>query len=255
MRALALPEIRRHRDAAELAAAGAALVAARLTEAIAARGRASLVLSGGSTPQPLHRALAGCAIDWGAVHIYFGDERCVPPDDPASNYRMARETLLDVVSVPEANVHRIRGEDDPAAAAVAYERVVRGVLRTPTGPPRDAPGARFDLILLGLGDDGHTASLFPDTATLHDRPCWVRAAYVPAVSMWRITLTPIIINAAAEVAFLVLGDAKADVLRRVLEGPRRPRELPAQLIAPVAGRVRWFVDAPAAAALHNTPGG
>jgi 6-phosphogluconolactonase len=245
---------------ASLAAAAAARrFVAAAQDAIRTRGEFVVALSGGSTARTLYAQLAaephGASVNWSCVQILWGDERCVPADHPASNFRMARETLLDVVSVPEANVHRIRGEDDPAAAAVAYERVVRSVLRTPTGPPRDAPGARFDLILLGLGDDGHTASLFPDTATLHDRPCWVRAAYVPAVSMWRITLTPIIINAAAEVAFLVLGDAKADVLRRVLEGPRRPRELPAQLIAPVAGRVRWFVDAPAAAALHNTPGG
>ena len=176
---------------ASLAAAAAARrFVAAAQDAIRTRGEFVVALSGGSTARTLYAQLAaephGASVNWSCVQILWGDERCVPADHPASNFRMARETLLDVVSVPEANVHRIRGEDDPAAAAVAYERVVRSVLRSPTGPPRDAPGARFDLILLGLGDDGHTASLFPDTATLHDRPCWVRAAYVPAVSMWRI---------------------------------------------------------------------
>jgi 6-phosphogluconolactonase len=132
-----------------------------------------------------------------------------------------------------------------------YERVIRDVLRTPIGPPGDAAGARIDLVLLGLGEDAHTASLFPGTAALHDTPCWVRAQHVHGLSMWRITLTPVIINAAAEVAFLVSGVAKAAILRQVLEGPRRPYQLPAQLIAPTAGRVRWFVDAPAAAALRR----
>jgi 6-phosphogluconolactonase len=164
---------------------------------------------------------------------------------------MARETLLDHVPVPEANVHRIRGEDDPAEAASVYERVLRRVLRTPTGPPRDAPGTRLDFVLLGLGENGHTASLFPGVAAAPDNPAWVRAAYVRAVPPWRVTLTPVIINAAAEVAFLVSGGAKADVVQQVLEGPRRPHELPAQRIALADGRVRWFLDAAAAGRLRH----
>jgi 6-phosphogluconolactonase len=167
----------------------------------------------------------------------------VPPDHVESNYRMARETLLDRVPVPAANVHRIHGEDDPATAAGVYESTLRALLRTPAG-------ARVDLVLLGLGEDGHTASLFPGSAAVHEQTRWVMAARAAATSMWRITLTPAVINAAAEILFLVSGGAKAGILRRVLEGPRRPQELPAQAIAPSNGQVRWCVDAAAAAELQ-----
>src|SRR5688572_18199286 len=130
--------------------------------AIQARGEFAVALSGGSTPRQVYARLATephvSSLDWSRVHILWGDERCVPPAHQSSNYRMTRETLLDHVPVPEANVHRIRGEDDPAEAAVAYERVLRAVLRTSMGPPRTDPGSRLDLILLGLGEDGHTAS-------------------------------------------------------------------------------------------------
>ena len=173
---------------------------------------------------------------WSRVQVLWGDERCVPPDHIESNYRMARETLLDRVPVPAANVHRIHGEDDPATAAEVYEATLRTLLR-------------IDLVLLGLGEDGHTASLFPGSAAVHERTRWVMAARASAASLWRITLTPAVINAAAEVLFLVSGGAKAGILRRVLEGPRLPLELPAQAVAPSNGRVRWCVDAAAAADL------
>ena len=225
--------------------------------AIEARGAFIVALSGGSTPRSLYAQLAAepcvSSLDWSRVHILWGDERCVPPDHVSSNYRMARETLLDHVPVPEVNVHRIRGEDDPAEAALAYERVLRAELLTPIGPPRAAPGSRIDLVLLGLGHDGHTASLFPGKASLHDNARWVVADHVHAVPMWRVTLTASVMNAAAEVVFLVSGDAKAAIVRKVLEGPKRPQELPAQLIAPTAGRVTWLLDAPAAAKLGRDP--
>src|SRR3989475_7380393 len=185
-------------------------------------------------------------VNWSRVQVLWGDERCVPPDHAASNYRMAREALIDHVPIPAANVHRIRGEDDPAEAATVYERVIRDVLRTPQGPPRDTPGARIDLVLLGLGDDGHTASLFPGAIEIPDGEPWVAARYHVAGALWRVTLTPVLINAAAEVMFLVSGEAKAAIVRRVLEGPRRPEELPAQLIAPAGGRLLWLLDAAAA---------
>jgi 6-phosphogluconolactonase len=162
---------------------------------------------------------------------------------------MVREHLLDRVPVPARNVHRIHGEDDPVAAAAAYERALRETLATPDGPPRPLSGARFDLVLLGMGDDGHAASLFPGTAAVRERQRWVVAHHGAAASMWRITLTPVVINAAAEVAFLVAGRAKAATLRRVLEGPYQPDALPAQAIAPHAGRLRWLVDGAAAAEL------
>jgi 6-phosphogluconolactonase len=241
--------------AALVAEAAARRFVAAANDAIRARGEFVVALSGGSTPRSLYLRLAaesgGSNLDWSRIQVLWSDERCVPPDDAASNYRMARQTLLDHVPIPAANVHRIHGEDDPAAAAAAYERVLRSVLRRPTGPPCGTPATRIDLVLLGLGVDGHTASLFPGTAAVQDRRSWVRAEYVQAESAWRVTLTPVIINAAACVAFLVSGEAKADVVRKVLEGPRRPHELPAQRIAPADGRVVWFVDAPAAASLRR----
>jgi 6-phosphogluconolactonase len=241
------------------AEAAARRFVAMASEAIRSRGEFVVVLAGGSTPRSMYARLAApphvSSVDWSRVQVLWGDERCVPPDHEASNYRMACEALLDHVPIPEASVHRIHGEDDPADAAAVYERVIRRVLRTPSGPP---PAARIDLVLLGVGEDGHTASLFPGHAAAHDNPAWVRAVYVPAsaaVAAWRVTLTPVIINAAAEVAFLVSGAAKAPIVRQVLEGPRNgPLELPAQLIAPAAGRVRWFLDAAAAAGLRGGGG-
>ena len=234
------------RSAAALADAAAGRFVAAAGDAIASRGQFIVALSGGSTPRDTYLRLGTGALAskvmWSRVQVLWGDERCVPPDDLESNYRMARETLLDRVPVPAANVHRIHGEDDPATAAGVYETTLRALLRTPAG-------ARIDLVLLGLGEDGHTASLFPGSAAVHEQTRWVMAARAAAASMWRITLTPAVINAAAEVLFLVSGSAKAGTLSRVLEGPRRPEELPAQAIAPSNGRVRWCVDAAAAADL------
>ena len=201
-----------------------------------------MALAGGSTPRSMYAQLAAAPfasmVEWSKVQVLWGDERCVPPDDKASNYRMAREALLDHVPVAAANVHRIRGEDDPNEAAAAYEREMQ----------------RMDLVLLGLGEDGHTASLFPGAVAAHDDPRRVIAVRAPVVPAWRVTLTPVVINAATEVAFLVAGAAKAGVVQRVLEGPRRPHKLPAQLIAPASGRVAWFLDAAAAAELRGRGG-
>ncbi len=240
-------------SAAALADAAAGRFVAAAGDAIASRGQFIVALSGGSTPRGSYLRLGTEAlvskVMWSRVQVVWGDERCVPPHHVESNYRMARETLLDRVPLPAANVHRIHGEDDPAAAAGVYEATMRDLLRTPAGPPTATSGARIDLVLLGLGEDGHTASLFPGSAAAREQTRWVMAAHATAASMWRITLTPAVINAAAEVLFLVSGGAKAGILRRVLEGPRRPEELPAQAIAPSNGRVRWCVDAAAAADL------
>jgi len=233
-------------SAAALADAAAGRFVAAAGDAIASRGQFIVALSGGSTPRDTYLRLATepfvSKVLWSRVQILWGDERCVPPHHVESNYRMARETLLDRVPVPTAHVHRIHGEDDPATAAEVYEAMLRALLRTPAG-------ARIDLVLLGLGEDGHTASLFPGSAAVHEQTRWVMAARAAAASMWRITLTPAVINAAVDVLFLVSGGAKAGILRRVLEGPRHPQELPAQAIAPSDGRVRWCVDAAAAADL------
>jgi 6-phosphogluconolactonase len=227
-------------SAAALADAAAGRFVAAAEDAIASRGQFLVALSGGSTPRDTYLRLGTEAlmsqVMWSRVQVLWTDERCVPPHDAESNYRMARETLLDRVPVPAANVHRIHGEDDPTTAAGVYETTLRAL-------------ARIDLVLLGLGVDGHTASLFPGSAAVHEPTRWVMAARAGATSMWRITLTPVVINAAIEVLFLVSGAAKAGILRRVLEGPRRPHELPAQAISPVHGRVRWCVDTAAAADL------
>jgi 6-phosphogluconolactonase len=238
---------------AELTISAAERFVAAAAAAIDATETFSVALSGGSTPRALFAALASpeyaSRVYWPGVNVFWGDERCVPPDDEGSNYRMARETLLDHVPVRAANIHRMRGEDDPAGAAEQYERDLRAAFETPIGPPRAAPGTRFDLVLLGLGTNGHTASLFPHLQAVRERTRWAMAESVELLQMWRITLTPLILNQAAEVLFLVTGKEKAAILRRVLYGARDMDDLPAQSIAPADGRLRWLVDAAAAAEL------
>jgi 6-phosphogluconolactonase len=231
-----------HEDAAALTVGAAAYVAARAAEAIAERGRFSLVLSGGSTPRPIYERLAETAgIDWARVDIFFGDERCVPPDDPRSNTHMARAAMLDRISIPPANIHRIRGEEAPDDAAVSYADELRRTL---------GGDGRFDLVLLGLGDNGHTASLFPGLAAVTEDVRPVAASYVEVMGMWRVTLTPPAINGARDVAFVVAGGGKAEVLHRVLQGPQQKIVLPAQAIRPTHGTLIWLVDAAAAADLR-----
>ena len=225
-------------DAESLARAAAAHFVEQAGAAIAGRGRFTVALSGGATPRAMHRLLASEAfagrVDWARVHVFWGDERCVPPHHPDSNYRMARETLLDHVPIPAANIHRMRGEIDPTEAAAAYEVELRAVFGAGTTP-------RLDLILLGMGDDGHTASLFPGAAAVREGERWVVAHYVEKLGAWRLTLTPVVINASAQVTFVVAGAEKAGVLRAVLEGPHQPDVLPAQVVRPAEGRLRWMV--------------
>ena len=232
-------------DRPSLMQAAAEHVVQVAAQSMARRGQFAVALSGGSTPADLFRLLASEAfarrIDWSRAAVFWGDERCVPPDHPQSNYRMARETLLAKVPVPEGNVHRIRGEDDPRLAAVDYEALLR----------RTLPATGFDLVLLGMGDNGHTASIFPGLPAVTDASRWVVAQYVEVVGMWRVTLTPAAINAAAHVAFLVAGAEKAERLREVLEGPEQIEVLPSQAIRPTHGVLRWMVDVPAAARLQH----
>lgn len=223
-------------------------------EAVAARGRFTLALSGGSTPRTLFGFLAKAPfrdqVDWRRLEVFWGDERCVPPTHADSNYRMARETLLDAVPIPGDHVHRILAEtEDHAAAAAAYEaEIARALGATPGAAP-----PAFDLVLLGMGPDGHTASLFPGTAALAERERWVVANWVPKFAAHRITLTWPILNRAAHVLFLVAGADKAPVLREVLEGPPDLERLPSQGIQPQTGRLVWLVDRAAAARLTATP--
>jgi 6-phosphogluconolactonase len=163
---------------------------------------------------------------------------------------MVRESLLDHLELPAGNVHRVRGEDDPAEAAASYERVLRETLATPEGPPLRTPGHRFDLVLLGLGEDGHTASLFPGSAALREQVRWVVAERAGAAPAARVTLTLPVLDAAAEVAYLVSGERKAATLARVTAAPSAHDLLPAQMVAPRDGRVRWLVDSAAAGAIR-----
>jgi 6-phosphogluconolactonase len=226
----------------ELAEEAAQEFAARAGEAIDQRGRFAVVLAGGSTPKATYEILArdyADRIDWSNVHFFFGDERSVPPDHEDSNYRMAREALLD--HVPAGSVHRMQGELPPDEAAEAYEQELRDFFGSEELP-------RFDLILLGTGGDGHTASLFPETAALevHDR--WVVANPVLKLETTRITLTVPVINAARAVYFLVAGEGKAGPVAEILEGTPDPRQYPATLIQPQGGP-KWMLDRPAASEL------
>lgn len=237
--------IRIQPDADQLMQAAAEMVVTLAAQAITERGRFSIALSGGSTPRALYRLLASAPyreqIAWEKVHLFWGDERCVPPDDTESNYRMTREALIEHVPLLPDNIHRVQGEMPPAEAAAAYETELKRFFAG------EIP--QLDLIMLGMGDDGHTASLFPHTAALDETEKWVVANYVTQKSVWRITLTVPAINAARQVAFLISGAEKAGRLREVLYGPHQPHDLPSQLIQPTGGTLMWLLDIPAASAL------
>ncbi len=234
-------------DATSLARAAAEHFVTLAAEAIAARGRFAVALSGGSTPYATYTLLASddfaARVDWPRVHVFWGDERCVPPDHPESNFRLAEEALLSRVPIPPGNLHRVRGELEPEVAAQAYA----AELRTFFG----APWPRFDLVLLGMGDDGHTASLFPGLAALHETARSVVAvtAHYQDRPAHRVTLTTPAINAARQVLFLVTGATKAETLRAVLEGPEGL--YPAQRIRPISGHLTWLMDAAAASKLRR----
>ena len=212
--------------------------------AISVRGRFTLALAGGSTPRAAYDRLATHhrRLDWHHTHVFWGDERCVPPDDPRSNYRMAKEALLDRVPIPKAQIHRIRGEAEPAQAAAEYQRELGGV---------GAEAPALDLVLLGLGEDGHTASLFPGQPAVRETTHWALAVPDPEGKLWRVTLTPPVLNAARHVTFLVSGASKAARLRQVIEGPFTPALLPAQAVRPAHGQLTWMVDAAAAGELRT----
>lgn len=231
-------------DLDALSHATAALFAGAAEQAIAGTGRFTVALSGGHTPRRLFELLAAAPyrdqIRWEHVHVFWGDERCVPPDDERSNERMARQLLLDHVPVPAAQIHPMRCAGDPAGAAARYEALLRREL---------GDDGALDLVLLGLGENGHTASLFPGTPVLEERTHWAASCYVAEVQMSRVTLTAPFINRAGLVVFQVAGAGKAQVVHEVLRGPRDPVRLPAQLIEPPDDRIHWLLDAAAAAQL------
>ena len=240
------PRVRVFDTAEAVAQAAAERIAELARESVEARGGFRIALSGGSTPRRVYELLAGGelrdAVDWPNVHVFFGDERMVPPDHAESNYRMANESLLSRVPIPARNIHRIEGVSDAAANASDYESDMRSLFG-------DAEWPRLDLVLLGMGDDGHTASLFPGTTALEERRAWVAANWVEKLGAWRVTLTAPAINAARHVLFLVSGAGKAARLREVLNGERDPTRLPSQMIRPDDGTLEWFIDQAAAAEL------
>lgn len=216
--------------------------------AIQARGQFTIALSGGSTPKGLFQLLGSpewkAQIDWSKVRVFWGDERYVPVTDPQSNYRMTYEALLKHVNIPPENVHRVMTEaGTPDEVAAAYEKTIRRVLNTPTGVPQ------LDYTLLGIGENGHTASLFPHQPVLHETKKLVAADYVKEVGMYRITMTLPLLNNSRVIAFLLSGSGKADVLRDVVAGPRQPEQLPSQLITPTNGQLFFLLDQAAAAKL------
>ena len=227
----------------ELAEAAARDFAARAREAIDERGRFAVTLAGGSTPKATYEVLArdyADRLDWSRVHVFFGDERTVPPEHEDSNYRMAREALLS--NVDAGSVHRMRCELPPEEAAAAYEEELREFFGA-NGVPK------FDLILCGLGEDGHTLSLFPETAALDVTDRWVVANPVLKLGTTRLTLAIPILNASRAVTVLVAGEGKADALEEILEGDADPRAYPAKLARPESGDLTWMVDRAAARSL------
>jgi 6-phosphogluconolactonase len=247
------PSVHIGRDANALMEATASRFSELCGAAIAARGRFTCALSGGSTPRQLFTLLANprlaARIDWSRVDFFWGDERCVPPDHPDSNYRMARETLLDAIKPAAERVHRMAGELAPELAATQYEELLHRFFDIPrTGPP-----ACFDLVLLGMGDDGHTASLFPGTPAVHEAKRWVVVNQLRADAPFRLTLTFPVLNAANNIVFLVSGAGKAARVKQVLQGSGADAPLPAQLIRPTHGALEWMLDADAAAQLKPAP--
>lgn len=219
-------------------------------EAVEAQGRARIAISGGSTPKAAFELLADpnhpwrSRMPWEMLDVYWVDERCVPPDDAESNYRMTREALLDHVPLRPEQIHRMEGELEPGAAAARYEQELRSGFRID-----GAQSPRFDLVQLGIGNDGHTASLFPHTEAIHETNRLVVANRVPQKDASRITLTWPVINRARSVFFLVSGEEKAAVMKEVLTGPHDPERLPSQLIWPCSGILTLILDKAAAALL------
>lgn len=243
-------ELRRLTTPQDLFQAAAEEVIRAANDAVAQRGRFTIALSGGSTPKNLYALMAanaGSSLPWDRMFFFWGDERHVPPDDPDSNYRMAKEALLSKVAIPAANVFRVPAENpDAPAAAEAYEETLRKFFAL-------APGEfpRFDVILLGMGPDGHAASLFPETEALREKSRLVVANWVEKLKTSRITFTLPVLNAARCVAFLVSGIDKAAALREVLEGNAPAEKYPSKLVRPTEGKLIWFVDRAAASGLSN----
>jgi 6-phosphogluconolactonase len=255
--------VRIYRDPEELALKGARRFARLADQYVVGCGRFTVALSGGSTPRAMFSLLAehpfADTVPWSSIYFFWGDERCVPPDHPDSNYRMANETLLSKVPVPKHNILRIPAEiPEPEQAAKQYADALArfffagpGATKTGTAPLSALP--RFDLVFLGMGPDGHTASLFPHSPALQAGNQVVVANYVEKFAAHRITLTAATINNARNVTFLAAGEDKAEALKNVLEGSYQPDLYPSQLIRPANGTLLWMVDEAAARLLTKVP--
>jgi 6-phosphogluconolactonase len=237
--------IKVYADYEELSRAAADLIAAEALRAVNDHGRFSIALAGGNTPRRTYEILSApplrTRIPWENAHIFWGDERCVPLNDPRSNALMARRALLDHVPVPASQVHPINCARTPAEAAKQYEVLLRTFFA--------GHEAGFDLVFLGMGEDGHTASLFPGSPVLEERNRCVADVYVPSQDLHRVTITPLLINRARIVVFLASGGAKAAILREILEGAQSTPPLPAQVLRPVNGKLFWLLDREAASML------
>jgi len=254
-------QVRIYRNAEELALKSARLFARLADQYVVGSGRFTVALSGGSTPKAMLTLLSADpfvdTVPWSSIYFFWGDERCVPPDHADSNYRMASEALLSKVPVPPANVFRIPAENpDPQRAAEEYAATLTRFFvgearatKTETAPLSNLP--RFDLVFLGMGPDGHTASLFPHTTALQAGDQIVVANYVEKFNTYRITLTAATINNARNVTFLLAGEDKAEPLKCVLEGSYQPDLYPSQLIRPRNGSLLWMVDEAAARLLGD----
>ena len=227
----------------------ATLFADRATEFIRKKSLFNVVLSGGSTPEPLYQLLSSDRfrnkIDWTRVHLFWGDERCVPPTDGASNYGMATKSLISKIKIPFKNIHRIKGEMGSNGACL-YEKELKSffALEKDTFP-------EFDLILLGIGEDGHTASIFPGSPVVNETSDMVAAVYVDKLSSTRITITPPTINNASNIMVLAGGNNKADAIKEIFEGDCKPDIIPSQLLREAKGKVSFFIDEAAASKLGS----
>ncbi|MCS7071147.1 MAG: 6-phosphogluconolactonase [Anaerolinea sp.] len=245
------PGVREYLNPIELAHAAADRIAAAAESAVSARGRFTIALSGGQTPVPLLELLASpeyaSRIDWEFTHVFWVDERCVPLDNRQSNYHLAREHLLQHVPIPWAHIHRIEGELPPEEAAARYDAHLHDFFIRRLQLER----ARFDIMLLGMGADGHTASLFPGSPLLHEQQRWAAATPELYHGLYRVTLTYPALNAAALILMMVSGEEKADAVRRTLRGPHDVNVLPAQGIRPDRGELIWLLDRAAARLLDQ----
>ena len=239
-------QIRIFKDMETLSREAADIFVERTAESIAERGRFLVALNGGGTPNRLFQLLAADyreKIDWNRVHVFWGDERCVPPGDAGSSYGQAWDAFLRHVPIPESNIYRVRGELEPADASRDYSLTLSGF----ASPPLDFP--RFDLVYLGMGEDGHTASRFPGSPVDVTEPTLPVTAQYQDRPANRVTLTPLVFNQARTVAFMVTGEKKAVTLAEVLGDRYNPERLPAQRISPKAGDLIWLVDEDAAGKL------